>query len=85
MRWYRGQPGAEDPGYTAKTFARRIEERSNRKAPVFLAKLFTKIKKQRASSVSKIRVFCWLQPREAALQLHRAPHLPQNQSKREAP
>lgn len=54
MRWYRGQPGAEDPECTAKKFTRRIEERSDRKAPVFIAKLFTKIKKQRASSGSKI-------------------------------
>lgn len=64
MRWYRGQPGAEDPGDTAQRFARRIEERSDRKAPVFTAKLFAKIKKQRASSVSKITVFCRLQPQE---------------------
>lgn len=85
MRWYRGQPGTEDPGYTAKKFARQIEERSDRKAPVFIAKLFTKIKKQRASSVSKITVFCWFQPQETAPQLHRAFHLPQNKSKCEAP
>lgn len=42
MRWYRGQAGSEDPGYAAKKFVRQFEERSDRKAPIFRAKLLTK-------------------------------------------
>jgi len=84
MRWCRGQPGAEDPGHTAKQFARRSEEGSDRKAPVLTAKLFTKIKKQRASSVSQLSLL--LAP--ASGNSPPAPpgsELPRSRPKRQAP